>query len=252
MERARERGYLLDVVLTRGLDVGAIKTALALVNDHRVAGILATAQTAAIVEYVEQQTAGSPFVVDGRFRASPNGPSTNEFSGALAADHLLDLGHERVGYLSGPTAWLAASDRLAGFSRRMAERGGEVVWTRQGDWSADSGAAAWHGLSEEERAVTAVGSGNDSMAVGMMSAAARDGVAVPGDLSVIGNDDIHEARYLQPSLSTIAVDFEAEGRALVDQLLIQVDQDVLEVVPAPLPRLVARESTRQVRPARSP
>jgi DNA-binding LacI/PurR family transcriptional regulator len=246
MERARERGYLLDVVLTQGLDLEAIETALALVNDHQVAGILATAQTDAIVEYLQQHIAGSPFVVDARFTAFPSGPSMNEYSGGLAADHLLDLGHRRVGYVSGPTAWLAASGRQAGFSRRVLERGGEVVWTREGDWSADSGAAAWRGLSAEERTVTAVSSGNDSMAIGLISAAAQDGVVVPRDLSVVGNDDIHEARYLQPSLSTVAVDFEAEGRMLIDQLLVQVDPDTPPVAEARRPHLIARDSTRRI------
>lgn len=244
MEQARETGYLLDVVLTHGLDVQEIQSALALVNDHRVAGILATAQTDAIVEYLRQNTAGSPFVVDARVPVSPAGSLMNELSGTLAADHLLDLGHRRVGYLSGPTAWLAASGRKAGFVRRVVERGGEVVWTREGDWSADSGAFAWRRLRDAERSVTAVGCGNDSMAVGLISAAAGGHVAVPRDLSVVGNDDIHEARYLLPSLSTVAVDFEAEGRMLIDQLLAQVDPNLSQALTVPRPYLIARGSTR--------
>ena len=247
MERACEAGYLLDVVLTHGLDLEEIESALALVNDHRVAGILATAQTEATVEYLRQHTTGSPFVVDARVPVSPAGSSMNELSGMLAADHLLDLGHRRVGYLSGPTAWLAACGRLAGFVRRVVERGGEVVWTREGDWSADSGATAWRGLRGDERAVTAVGCGNDSMAIGLISAAASADVVVPRDLSVIGNDDIHEARYLLPSLSTVAVDFEAEGRMLIDQLLAQVDPGLSRALTVPRPYLIARESTRRRR-----
>jgi DNA-binding LacI/PurR family transcriptional regulator len=246
MERARERGYLLDVVMTHGLDLEAIETALALVNDHQVAGILATAQTDAIVEYLQQHVSGAPLVVDARFTAYPSGPSMNEYSGALAAEHLLDLGHRRVGYLSGPTPWLAASGRAAGFARRIVEGGGEVVWTKEGDWSADSGATAWRDLRADERTVTAVASGNDSMAIGLISAASEDGVVVPRDLSVVGNDDIHEARYLQPALTTVAVDFEAEGRMLIDQLLVQVDPTAPPVTLAPRPHLVARASTRRI------
>jgi DNA-binding LacI/PurR family transcriptional regulator len=248
MERARERGYLLDVVLTHGLDLDAIETALALVNDHRVVGIIATAQTDAIVEYLQQHVSGAPFVVDARFTAFAEGPSMNEFSGAIAADHLMDLGHRRVGYLSGPTAWLAASGRAAGFARRVQERGGEVVWRREGDWSADSGAAAWLDLDAADRSVTAIGAGNDSMAIGLISAARAAGVSTPDDLSVIGNDDIHEARYQQPSLTTVAVDFEAEGRMLVEQLLAQLEPGAPSPMLAPRPRLVVRGSTRALRP----
>jgi DNA-binding LacI/PurR family transcriptional regulator len=246
MERARERGYLLDVVLTHGLDLEAIETALALVNDHRVVGILATAQTDAIVEYLQQHVSGAPLVVDARFTAFAEGPSMNEFSGAIAADHLLDLGHRRVGYVSGPTAWLAASGREAGFLRRVRERGGEVLWRREGDWSADSGAAAWRELDAADRSVTAIGAGNDSMAIGLISAARADGTRTPDDLSVIGNDDIHEAQYLLPSLTTVAVDFEAEGRMLVEQLLSQLEPGAPAAMLAPRPRLVARGSTRAI------
>ena len=244
LERARDRGYLLDVVLTHGLPVEEIQAAINVLNDHRVAGILATAQTDAIVEHLQGHVAGVPFIVDARFSAFPDGPSMNEYSGAIAADHLLDLGHTRVGYVSGPRAWLAASGRMAGFVARIAERGGEVAWTREGDWSADSGAAAWQGLGAEERTVSAIAMGNDSMAIGLISAAAEDGVRVPDDLSVIGNDDIHEARYLLPALTTVAVDFEAEGRMLVDQLLSEVEPGAPALEMAAWPRVVARRSTR--------
>jgi DNA-binding LacI/PurR family transcriptional regulator len=82
------------------------------------------------------------------------------------------------------------------------------------------------------------------MAIGLISAAAADGLRVPDDLSVMGNDDIHEARYLQPPLTTVAVDFEAEGRMLVDQLLAQVEPDGGTPTTARRPWLVARGSTR--------
>lgn len=244
LERARDRGYLLDVVLTHGLPVEEIQAAINVLNDHRVAGILATAQTDSIVDHLKGHVSGVPFVVDARFSAFPQGPSMNEYSGSIAADHLLDLGHTRVGYLSGPRAWLAASGRMAGFTARVAERGGEVAWTREGDWTAGSGAATWQRLGAEERSVSAIAVGNDSMAIGLISAASADGVLVPDGLSVIGNDDIHEARYLLPPLSTVAVDFEAEGRMLVDQLLSEVDPSAPALDMAPWPRVVPRGSTR--------
>jgi DNA-binding LacI/PurR family transcriptional regulator len=243
---ARERGYLLDVVLTNGIEVEAVESALALVNEHLVAGILATAQTDRMVEYLREHAPSAPMVVDARLTVTPGGPSLNEYAGALAADHLMDLGHRRVGYVSGPTAWLAASGRQAGFSSRVRERGGEVVWTREGDWSADSGASAWRGLGAEERRVTAIAGGNDSMAIGLISAAVGDGLRVPEDLSVTGNDDIHESRYLLPPLSTVAIDFEGEGRALIEQLLAQVEPGPAAAPRGALPHFVVRGSSRSL------
>jgi len=241
---ARERGYLLDVVLSNGIEVEAIEAALALVNEHQVAGILATAQTDLMVDYLLRHAGSGPMVIDARLPAFPGGPSRNEYAGAVSADHLMDLGHRRVGYVSGPLGWLAASGRRAGFVDRVAERGGEVVWTREGDWAADSGDRAWRDLGPEERAVTAVATGNDSMAIGLISAATQDGVRVPDDLSVIGNDDIHESRYLLPALSTVGVDFEGEGRLMVEQLLAQVEGGEADAGSCRLPELVVRASTR--------
>lgn len=241
---ARDHGYLLDVVLTNGIEVQAVQAALALVNEHRVAGLLATAQTDRMVEYLREHAPDAPMVVDARLTVEAGGPSMNEYAGMIAADHLIDLGHRRFGYVSGPRAWLAASGRMGGFARRVEERGGEVVWTREGDWSADSGAAAWHGLDDAERRVTAIASGNDSMAIGLISSAVGDGVRVPEDLSVSGNDDIHESRYLLPPLSTVSVDFEGEGRVLIEQLLAQIDPDIEAPVRGRLPYVVARGSTR--------
>ena len=243
---AREHGYLLDVVMTNGVEIDAIESALALVNEHRVAGIMATAQTDLMAEYLRQHAPSGPLVIDARMQAWPGGPSMNEYAGAVSADHLLDFGHRRVGYVSGPTAWLAASGRTTGFCRRVRERGGEVVWIRQGDWSAESGDAAWRGLSAEERTVTAIGTGNDSTAIGLISAAFADGVRVPHDLSVIGNDDIHESRYLLPALTTVAADFEGEGRSMIEQLLGEVDPALPAPRPPRVPHLVERGSTRHL------
>lgn len=243
---ARERGYLLDVVLTNGIEVEAVESALALVNEHHVAGLLATAQTDQMVEYLQEHAPAAPMVVDARLLTEPGGPSMNEYAGSLAADHLMNLGHRRVGYVSGPRAWLAASGRMEGFIERVEERGGAVVWTREGDWSADSGAHAWHDLSASERRVTAIATGNDSEAIGLISAAIADGARVPEDLSVTGNDDIHESRYLLPPLSTVSVDFEGEGRVLIEQLFAQMDPSIAAPRRGRLPYFVARGSSRSV------
>jgi len=152
--------------------------------------------------------------------------------------------------VSGPLPWIAARERMAGFRSRIEEGGGEVVWTREGDWTAPAGHAAWGTLTQEERRVTAVATGNDSIAIGLMSAAEADGIAVPADLSVIGNDDIDEARYLLPALSTVTLDFEGEGRVLVERVIAGVEHDDTPPVPSAPPRLAPRRSTRRLDTAR--
>lgn len=252
-QAAQQRGYVLDIVVTGELDEHSIDAGLAVLTDHQVAGILATAQTDSMVARIEQQSASVPLVIDTRIDVSEGGPSINEVAGRLAAAHLVELGHRRVGYVSGPTDWIASAGRLAGFRRRIEEAGGRVEWVRAGDWSSSSGYAAWSTLSPADRSVTAVALANDSMAIGFIAAAVGDGVRVPEDCSVIGTDDLDEAQFLLPALSTIAVDFEGEGRFMLGTLLARVGADGGSVsgeveAPTPIapPRIVARGSSRAV------
>lgn len=243
---ARKRGYVLDIVSMDGDDSTSVDEALSVVTEHQIAGILATAQTDAILETLQSRTIGVPIVIDVRVTSSGDTVGINERSGMIAAQHLIDLGHRRIGYVSGPTSWFAAQSRMTGFDAVVAAHGGEVMWRRNGDWSPDSGQAAWSSLSEEERKVTAIATANDNMAIGVMSAAVRAGWNVPDDLSVIGTDDIPVSRFLLPSLSTVAMDFESEGRYLIETLIARITKDADSAFSVTAPALTPRESTRAV------
>ncbi len=118
---------------------------------------------------------------------------------------------------------------------------------REGDWSAASGEAAWSALDGAARDVTAIAAGNDSMAIGLISAISGDGIDVPGSISVIGTDDMPEARFLRPSLTTVALDFEAEGAFIIDTLLQRIEKLEDDRPPTlPMPELRPRNSTRQL------
>lgn len=242
---AHRRGYVLDIIGMDGDDRESVDTALALSVEHQVAGILATAQTQVVLELLRDFTSDIPMVIDVAITAAGAELPVNELAGWLAADHLLELGHRSVGYISGPATWFAAQARQRGFEDRLQRGGGELVWVREGDWSARSGHAAVRSATEEGP-VTAVAAANDSMAIGAISALATSGVRVPDDMSVIGTDDLPESAYLLPSLSTIALDFEGEGRfvtsLLIDQIEgIQSDESALALR---APVTLARDSTR--------
>jgi DNA-binding LacI/PurR family transcriptional regulator len=244
-ELARTRGYVLDVVIADSADPASVAESLAVLVEHQVAGIIATAQTEVVRAELRQQATARVMVSPG---ASDGSQTVNELAGQLAADHLIDLGHHRLGYLAGPPLWLAAADRTRGFVRRVEERDADLAWIRHGDWSAESGFDSWRSLNPEERRVTAVAAGNDSMAIGALSAAVQSGLSVPEDLGFIGTDDLPEARYLVPSLSTVAMDFEAEGRQLLKQLLATLDGTAGACAAVTPPRVVARQSTRRLVP----
>jgi DNA-binding LacI/PurR family transcriptional regulator len=219
---AHRRGYVLDIIGMDGDDRASVATALALSVEHQVAGILATAQTQVVLEQLREFTTDIPLIIDVAITAAGSALSINELAGSLAADHLLGLGHRRVGYISGPATWFAAQARRRGFEDRLRRGGGELVWLREGDWSARSGHAAVRSAAQEA-AVTAVAAANDSMAIGAVSSFATAGVRVPDDVSVIGTDDLPESAYLLPSLSTVALDFEGEGRFVTSLLIDQIE-----------------------------
>jgi DNA-binding LacI/PurR family transcriptional regulator len=95
-----------------------------------------------------------------------------------------------------------------------------------------------------DRGITAIVASNDQMALGLLKALRLRGVDVPGDVSVVGFDDIAESKYFHPALTTIAIDFEGAGRLAMDRLLCLIDSDRVPQPERPHPAvLVEREST---------
>jgi DNA-binding LacI/PurR family transcriptional regulator len=246
-ETAHERGYVLDVVVTDGTSSGSVASSLAALIDHQVAGILAAANTEVVVEEIRRQDIRVPLVLSQDLNIRQHRSSTGEVAGHMAAQHLIELGHRRVGFLAGPDVWMASQDRARGFAAAFAEIGGEIAWLRNGDWTPASGHDTWDALTPSERAVSAVGVANDAMAIGLMAAAWESGRRLPEELSVIGMDDVPEARYLRPSLSTVALDFAQEGHELMRLLLDRIEgversEDAIAVEP----HVVARLSTSRI------
>lgn len=241
--QARRRGYTLDIATVDG-DPESIEDALAVVLEHRLAGLILAGVSQTVIDAVSSRNIGMPWITDTGAIPSDQDASVNTVVGRLVAEHLLSLGHRRIGYVAGPDLWQASGERRDSFAATMRNAGLEVAWERVGDWSAGSGAAAWESLESDERAVTAIAAANDSMALGVLSAATRSGKRVPHDLSVIGTDDTSEARFLTPPLTTVAMDFEAEGAYLLDRLLERAhalpDHGGVSLR---MPQLVVRDST---------
>ncbi len=130
----------------------------------------------------------------------------DEQSAARAmTNHLLDLGHRRIGFIAGPSGHGAARRRLDGYFEALSARGvarsDDLV--RQGAFTFESGREAAEALLTVAARPTAVFASNDAMALGVMATAQRLGLAVPADLSVAGFDDAHIAEMVWPSLTTI-------------------------------------------------
>lgn len=129
----------------------------------------------------------------------------NRQGGLLATDHLLSLGHKRIGCVSGPSKINPSSKRLDGYMDALIAKGINVDSRLivQGDFHPESGYAAGRKLLSLPEPPTAIFACNDLMAMGVIKAASSLGLRVPEDLAVVGYDDIELASYTNPPLSTI-------------------------------------------------
>ncbi|WP_230672605.1 LacI family DNA-binding transcriptional regulator [Rathayibacter sp. Leaf248] len=148
---------------------------------------------------------------------------TDQMSGARqAVEHLLDLGHRTVHHISGPPRSYSAERRREAWEATLRTRDAEVPEALVGDWSSASG----HRLGVElaaDPAVTAVFAANDQMALGVLRALHEAGRAVPGEVSVVGFDDMEESASFWPPLTTVRQSFADTGRRSVDMLLRELE-----------------------------
>lgn len=138
-----------------------------------------------------------------------------------ATAYLLALGHRHVAFLSGPMSTLICVDRKAGYEAALRAAGitRDPQLTVIGDFSVDSGIRGAASLIAGRRPFTAIVCSNDEMAIGAIQSIKAHGLRVPEDVSVIGFDDIHFARYTDPPLTTVAQPKLQLGREAMTLLL---------------------------------
>lgn len=135
-----------------------------------------------------------------------------------ATERLLELGHRDIVFMNGNGGGYSETRRLTGYADALAAAGFSPTQAI-GDYSPESGLVVARRLLGATPRPTAVFAANDEMAIGVMKAAEELGLSIPGDLSVLGFDDIEFSRYLRPSLSTVRQDVESMGALAVRTLL---------------------------------
>src|SRR5215471_3634712 len=189
----------------------------------------------------------APIVNGCEFNPRLGVPSVHIDNARAASDvvHLLhDLGHRRIGVITGPLASPLSRDRLRGAATTAKRRGGEDLIVANGDFSVPSGIAAARQLLSNSRPPTAIFCFNDEMAMGVLEVAREKHLRVPRDLSVVGFDDIRFAQYTRPPLTTISQPMRAIGEGTVRLLLAIIDDPDVTPESITLPHmLVTREST---------
>lgn len=219
---AREAGYFVSVASVKATTAGTIRAAVDRLTDQNVDGVVVIAPLRT-GEPVSALPAGLPaVVVDGRPAAGVASVRVDqEAGGRLVTRHLLDRGARTVWHLAGPADWFDAQGRLAGWRRELQRAGATVHRPLRGSWSASSGYEAGRRLARRDD-VEAVFVSNDQMALGLLRAFHEAGIRVPHDVLVAGFDDVPEAAYYTPPLTTVRQDFAAVGRRSIELLLRQV------------------------------
>lgn len=244
----REAGYFVSSVNVPELTREAVADAVDHLRDQGVEGIVLIAANDEALDVARAQEAvGIPVVVvEGSPQQARWTVGVDQAAGAaLATRHLLDLGHTEIAHLSGPLAWTEARARLQGWQDAMHAAGLRPSAPLEGDWTAAAGYAAGPALLARPE-VTAVVVANDQMALGLLRALWEAGRSVPGDVSVVGFDDIPEAEFLIPPLTTVRQDFAAVGHRAIEILRAAIAGPGPETdLPERLiqPELVVRSST---------
>ncbi len=162
---------------------------------------------------------------------------------AHATRYLLGLGHRTVHYVAIPSSTSPSPQRTQGWRDALRAADRPVPEPSHGGWTPRSGYLAVRSLLAD-RSVTAILCGNDDLALGVMRAAREAGRDIPGDLSVVGFDDAPPSAYLNPSLTTVRLDFEGLGRACFGLLHRRLEPQTAPPVPAwSEPELIVRESS---------
>ncbi|HEX9998885.1 MAG TPA: LacI family DNA-binding transcriptional regulator [Actinoplanes sp.] len=223
-EAAQATGFAVNVGSVRNLDERSITDAVERHLDQRVAGLVVIAPVAGAGAALAKLPHDVPLVtIDGDPELASTLVTVDQVAGARAAtEHLLAAGHASVWHISGPSDWFDAAGRVRGWEAALTAAGAEVPPLLTGDWTAASGYQNGQLLARLPE-VTAVFTANDHIALGLLRALNEQGRRVPEDVSIVGFDDVPEAAFFTPPLTTVRPDFDAVAAAGLDLLLAQIE-----------------------------
>jgi DNA-binding LacI/PurR family transcriptional regulator len=247
-ERAAHDAYFVTVASLPALDRRSMLDTVDRFLGQGIEGIIAIATQDTAVAALAHVPAQVPLVAVGcGTRASVTSVAIDNTAGAAAATrYLLGLGHKTVHHVAGPSSHLDAKERLDGWRQALREAGTAQPAALEGDWSASSGYEIGGRLAADPE-LTAIFCGNDTMALGVMRALAEHGLRVPADVSIVGFDDVPEAGYYRPPLTTVRQDFGEVGRQALSTLVDRMSG----VIPAGrrvrvAPELIVRASVARL------
>jgi len=222
---AHERGYLFLLTVSEG-DRESLHRLCHLMLERQVDGLLLLAPAALPPEHLdcEQPIVSLAYPVDGP--QAINVDVDNVDGAYQAVSHLAELGHRRIGVISGPAGWKATAERTEGARRVLAEYGETLDgrWVALADdWTLEAGYEATCRFLDDGLAPTALFCHNDWLAFGAYRALYERGLRIPRDVSVVGYDDLPMCLYTTPSLTSVS-----QPRAGLGELLARLLIDAVE------------------------
>ncbi len=256
-QEAEKQGYSLNLILTHELDKEGFRQILYSFGGRQVDGIIWAVPPVSDNRelYLTPILSDIPPVI---FLNQPQpGLSVvaidNYHGAALATQHLIRQGYQRIGIITGPTTWWEASERYRGWKEALTTAGFPInpSLVIEGDWTAAGGEKAFLELAKLNPGLDAVFVSNDQMALGVLHAAHKLEIGIPDQVGIVGFDDYSESAFFIPSLSTIRQPLREMGAAAVREVVQMIrshreSQEEYEPKTISLqPRLIVRDSSRR-------
>lgn len=241
---AADAGYSITLIPVSHPTQGEVSIAFHRLSEEAVDGVIIIVEAHLLDEADIELPPELPVVVVDS-TASDRYPvvDTDQAAGArLATEHLLALGHRTVQHIAGPARSYSAERRQQEWATTLRGHGAPVPEALVGDWTSGSGYRLGLQLAADP-SVTAIFAANDQMALGVLRALHESGRAVPGEVSVVGFDDMDESASFWPPLTTVRQFFADTGRRSVENLLHELDTGERHGITLVPTELVVRDST---------
>jgi len=243
-KEARRGGFFAISASVDPLDGKSIAQGIEHLRRLGIEGLVVITPQSDSVQAVERLVTDIPVVfIDSPNNSKELSAELDNFSGAKrATEHLIGLGHKEIVHVSGPSGWFDSAPRVAGYEAAMksAKLHQKVI---QGDWTVPTGYEIGQNLDLDSSKVTAIFAANDHLALGLMRALRQRGYAIPERVSIIGFDDVPEAAYYEPPLTTMRPDFAELGRVAMEMMLGHINREETLRADTLVPELIIREST---------
>lgn len=249
MEReARSEGYSVISISVLPDSPESWREAIEQLRQLDTDGVITIALSKQIIKEVEKSlTSATIVIVDTEPSKKFDSVNIENYvGGKIATQHLIGLGHKKIVHVTGPSDGYEGQQRRRGYEDAM-QSAKLTVDVIEGDWSIATGYEAGIEISKRKVRPTAIFTSNDHLALGVMKALSESKLRIPQDVSIVGFDNIPEAGYFAPALTTVHQNFDELGKLAIDQMLQQLKESCAHIALTIAPQLIIRESTQQLK-----